>query len=663
MGLFGVQLFYLLFLNKPNIKYHSPDKISNNCGGDKMKKLSLILMLISIICMLLSGIVSAEVYTTGSAKGYEGCIHIIGTRSGFPMEYYNEDTKDFEGVLPDLLREISQKSNIAFAYINGGDNEEAKDENSDAELISVITTETSVLNSENFIKLLSYETSEGVKYVGFSFTDNAQEGFIEKFEHAASQISQVKIDGLIIKHSDSREIVSAVPRVLVGIVLALLTVVVLFLFVKFNKAKREGREAQTTDEETGLGNLAYFKHRFEDTIDNFSRSLFYVAYIILDNNYLRSYHGDKMFSDCLKYTADTLSEYTSETEFAARISESGFSLVFVGVNEEMAQRKLEEIMKKLNDYVQVSEKDQKLVFHAALYNLQKFDTDSEMVLFNIRKNCNRIIGTDKQIVLCSVHSMNKIQEEKRIAESIQKGLEDEEFKLYLQFIIDAKTGKAVSAEALSRWEHREKGLLFPGEYIQIMERSGLISRFDIYMFERVVRQLAKWKDTEFSHLAISCNFTRITISEEGFIPKIKEILKKYDIDRTKIRIEITEDAIEKNIENALTNIAECKKLGFSIALDDLGSGYTSLVNLCDYPIDVVKIDRSILLKADNERGKALFEGIVELSHKLGLKVTCEGVETEEQDAFVKKTGCDYIQGFLYCKPMSEEEYSFGLEEK
>ena len=171
----------------------------------------------------------------------------------------------------------------------------------------------------------------------------------------------------------------------------------------------------------------------------------------------------------------------------------------------------------------------------------------------------------------------------------------------------------------------------------------------------VCRQLEKWNGTKFSDLVISCNFTRITISEDDFISNIKSISDKYKFNKQNLCIEITEDAIEKNSEKALKNIEECKKLGFHIALDDLGSGYTSLINLCHYPVDIVKIDNSILNSADDERGRLLFEGLVDISHKLQLKVICEGVETPAQNEFVTAAGCDYIQGFYYYRPMPEEE--------
>ena len=245
--------------------------------------------------------------------------------------------------------------------------------------------------------------------------------------------------------------------------------------------------------------------------------------------------------------------------------------------------------------------------------------------------------------------------ERKLLKNIKKGFENQEFKMYLQFIVDSKQGKIASAETLSRWENTAGELVFPGEYIGIMEKSGLITRFDYYMFEMVCKKLSQWKDSEFRDVTLSCNLTRITISEKDFVQKIKEISDKYDFDRSKLLIEITEDSIEKNLIVAMLNIIEIKKLGFRIALDDFGSGYTSLVSLCEYPIDVVKIDRQILLLAGTEKGKKLFMGIVSLAHYLNLKVVCEGVETEEQSKLVTENECDYIQGWYYSKALPEKK--------
>lgn len=243
--------------------------------------------------------------------------------------------------------------------------------------------------------------------------------------------------------------------------------------------------------------------------------------------------------------------------------------------------------------------------------------------------------------------------EKILINKIRYGLKNKEFKMHLQFIVDNKTKRIVSSEALSRWETSEGEVVMPGKYIGLMEKSGLIIKFDYYMFEMVCDKLSKWGDTDFKEITISCNFTRITISEKDFVAKIKDIAERYEFDRSKLIMEITEDAIEKNLDVARDNIIKAKELGFRIALDDIGSGYTSLISLGEYPIDIVKIDREVLLLSEKESGKKLFLGIISLIHNLNLKVVCEGVETEEQNTLVSESDCDYIQGWYYSKALPE----------
>lgn len=245
--------------------------------------------------------------------------------------------------------------------------------------------------------------------------------------------------------------------------------------------------------------------------------------------------------------------------------------------------------------------------------------------------------------------------ERELLKKIKTGFANGEFEMYLQLIVSNKTKEIVSAEALSRWVNSAGEVIAPREYIGFMERTGLIAMLDYYMFEKACEKLAEWKNNEFAGLTLSCNFTRITISDRNFVERIKEISDKYDFEKKKLLIEITEDSIEKNLEVAMNNIRRVKELGFRIALDDIGGGYTSLTNLCEYPIDVVKIDRAVLLHTNVERGRKLFLGMISLAHYLNLTVVCEGVETEEQNTFVTESDCDYIQGWYYSKALPAEE--------
>ena len=248
----------------------------------------------------------------------------------------------------------------------------------------------------------------------------------------------------------------------------------------------------------------------------------------------------------------------------------------------------------------------------------------------------------------------KMVDKKALLKKMEKGLKEGEFKMYLQFIVDSQTQKLASAEALSRWEC-EGELVPPGAYIDLMEESGLIVQLDYYMFEKACAKLSAWTGSAFEDIILSSNFSRVTISQKDFVERIREIADKYAFDRSKLLLEITEDSMEQNLAVATHNMLKVKEFGFLIALDDIGSGYTSLIKLCEYPIDIVKIDRSILLKAKEERGKKLFWGIISLAHYLNLLVVCEGVETAEQNTVATQGACDYIQGWYYSKALPEQQ--------
>ena len=616
-----------------------------------MKKIIMLFLAMLAFCVQP---VFAEVITMQNTQGYADYLYAAGNPDNYPIEYYDNDAKAYKGVIPDLLSRISEQSGLNFVYINGNKNDRFEmGENLQVDIVSSLDGNTSY--GKDFLELISYEKNGKTIKTGLIFTTIANDAEIAAIKTALNEISPDERNGIYLSYA-SQTSKTGYKWLICALSLSfILLAFVVFLFFKIKRIRKENEVDKMTDAETGMGNLQFFKYHFRYTIGDISRNLYHVAYIILDSSYLRSYHGDSSFDEVLKYTASVLSEYTGDREIDARITENGFALAYQSTNDEDAKKRLKEVMDKLNSFGGVKDKSNKLVFHAAAYHLAQTDRNCEILLFNLRKNCNRIFGTDKQIMYCDTRSMNMVQEEKKITESILKGFENNEFKMYLQFIVDNKTKKIVSAEALSRWDSSEKGLIGPGKYIENMEHSGLISRHDFHMFELACRQLEKWKGTEFENIALSCNFTRITLSEENLIDKLLMISNGYSFDKSKIAIEITEDAIEKDRETATKNVVRAKELGFKIYLDDMGSGYTSLANLCDYPIDVVKIDRDILLKTELENGKKLFAGIIALAHNMEIKVICEGVETKEQNALVSTSDCDYVQGWYYSKALPLEE--------
>lgn len=612
--------------------------------------------IVCIIALYTSQSVFANVSTSTGTDAAGSAIYVAGNPDFYPIEYYNNETEQYEGVMPRMLRDISERTGIDFVYLHTADTTQAElAENLQAEIVSAYVTDGGEGYAKDKITALSYLYKGKTMNIGWAFTEITDQSLVETIKSETAKITEEEITGYFVAESQS------VPQDKRGIVYAsvlcciLLAVLIVLALLKLKSAKRLILENQTIDADTGIGNLVYFEHCFDSMISDLSRSLYYIAYIIIDSNYLQVYHSESTFMDAVKYTAGVLRSYVKHNEIAARITENGFAFAFQRTNTAEAKQMIEEITAKLNLYIEAEDSDSRPFFHAAVYNLKQTDRNCELLLFNLRKTCSKLIGTENQLVLCDEGMMNSALEEKQLLESISNGFKNREFKMYLQFIVDNKTKQIVSAEALSRWDNADKGIVSPGKYIASMESSGLITKLDYHMFEMTCRQLHKWKDTRLGAVTISCNFTRITISEDDFVENIKEIASRYIFNKSQLIIEITEDAIEKNRANAMDNVRKCKEMGFKIALDDMGTGYTSLINLCEYPIDIVKIDRDILLKTDKKNGRDLFFGIIALAHSLNLKVVCEGVETEQQDALVHDSECDYVQGWYYSRVFPERE--------
>ncbi len=611
--------------------------------------------LVYIAALQLCFSVGADVITTGNPQKNNNAVFVAGNMDLYPIEYYNDSTGDFEGVFPEIYKEISGRTglDIVYVYDEKMPQYQAAVQYS-CDLVSAFITDSETFLAEDSVTVFSYNVDGKIVNLGVAFTENCDPDTAIVLKNELMKVTAEDINGHLVmslRQKDNHRFFDVTL-----ILLCVIFCVILVATIEINRrmTKKRMHHERMFDAETGIGNLVYFEHRFNNIPDNL-RSTYYAAYIILDSNYMQLHYGEVNFTDTLKYTATTLLACTEDNGFAARITDNGFAVAFSSQDLKQAEDFITDVFEKLCLFVVSDDNKQEPFFRMAVYNLNASDRSCEFTLFNLRKNCNKLMGKDRYIAFCDEKMMNRAVEERILLEKIENGLNNREFKLYLQFVVDSKSGNIVSSEALSRWESPESGILSPGHYIEAMESTGLITDFDYYMLEKVCMQLHKWKDTEFEDISISCNFTRITLSDPGFIDKVKEIINKYVFSPSKLIVEITEDAIERNRDIVTNNLLECKKLGFGIALDDMGSGYTSLINMCEYPIDIVKIDRDILLNTDKQRGKDLFFGIVALSHSLNLKVVCEGVETSEQNDFVTKSNCDFIQGWFYSKAVSESE--------
>ena len=238
----------------------------------------------------------------------------------------------------------------------------------------------------------------------------------------------------------------------------------------------------------------------------------------------------------------------------------------------------------------------------------------------------------------------------------EKAFEEKQFCVYYQPQYNYMSGRIVGAEALVRWIHPEYGMQSPGDFIPVFEENGLITRLDLYVFEEICSFISRCRGTKIKTVPISFNVSRYDVINGDFIERIEEIRKKYDIPVTNLRAEITESSMIGGNDHMVKIVHEFQSLGYVVEMDDFGSGYSSLNVLKDIEVDIIKLDMAFMRGNLTKRGGIIISSIIRMANWLGTPVIAEGVETPEQAEYLKSIGCIYIQGFLFSKPVPENEY-------
>lgn len=619
------------------------------------------MLMISMLVMLLLPVkASAQVTYTEEPTGEADTIYVAGNPDLFPMESYNKESGAYEGIIPEVLEIVSEETGINFTYVSAGT------ENKQAELaknkqVEILTGYVDTLQAEEYLSdkvTVMTVTMDGEPVeIRLAFTKIASEKLIRSVKDAIHKIPEKEWTDLAVQYTmnlgNGKE--ESSYMMIITVLLILSIIVILVQAVILRRKSQMQKEDAFTDPVTGIGNKKYLEDGYNLNVSEKTRNLYYVAYLAFDYNYTQEYLGEKETENILRYAANILTQNLGDADFAARLDAGNFAFVYQCGNAIDAENRLVHIVDMLNRYQELYDKKDKIVFHAGAYALTEGDWTCETALYNANQAWQ--CAVEEQIACCfsSVRMRSRKREENLIKMQTSEAIDRGEFLPYIQFMVDRSGTKICGAEMLVRWQHPTEGLLMPSRFIDIMNRNGSIIQLDYYMFGKACEQLQRWRERGRADLFLTWNATRTTLSEEKFLEKIREIAGKYEFDHSRMVIELTENELEDNKENSLRNIDGCRNMGFKIAIDDLGSGYSSFMNLCEYPIDYVKIDREIMVKSIiEERGWVLFSGIIEIAHRMGMLVICEGVE-EEHDEAVKKAGCDLMQGWKYYHALPQIE--------
>jgi diguanylate cyclase (GGDEF)-like protein/PAS domain S-box-containing protein len=264
------------------------------------------------------------------------------------------------------------------------------------------------------------------------------------------------------------------------------------------------------------------------------------------------------------------------------------------------------------------------------------------------RNTVRIFDPQMQV---SINARAALQSE------LRKALDNQEFQLHFQMQVD-NTGGPLGVEALIRWQHPERDMIFPEKFIPLAEETGLILPIGQWVLETACVQLKKWKSNEITrHLTISVNVSARQFRQIDFVSYVHAAVKRHNINPKLLKIELTEGMLLENIEETIATMKSLKETGVTFSLDDFGTGYSSLQYIKHLPLDQLKIDQSFIRDlATNSCDRAIVRTIVAMAQSLNLKIIAEGVETEEQRQILFNSGCTNYQGYLFCKPMPVEQF-------
>jgi diguanylate cyclase (GGDEF)-like protein/PAS domain S-box-containing protein len=240
---------------------------------------------------------------------------------------------------------------------------------------------------------------------------------------------------------------------------------------------------------------------------------------------------------------------------------------------------------------------------------------------------------------------------------LRRAIEREEFELYYQPKLCIRTGRLSGTEALIRWRSSNRGLICPADFIPIAEDSGLIVSLGEWVLDEALRQVAQWQREQALSIAVAVNVSPAQLGLQRPMEWIMAALRRHDLPPAMLEIEMTESAVMQEVDSVVGGLRELARQGVRIAVDDFGTGHSNLSRLGQFPIASIKIDRSLVTSiATQPKDAAIVRAAIEIAHTLGAQVVAEGVETTQQLAILRMSGCDFLQGYLLCKPLPADSF-------
>lgn len=375
-------------------------------------------------------------------------------------------------------------------------------------------------------------------------------------------------------------------------------------------------------------------------------------------------YGFELGDQVLKQVASSLQESLQAGELFCRSGADVFLLLLQCPRRETLGKRVEELVERAGRFCRAGKECLPMSLTCGIYVI-----DEDVPFYIMMDRANLALASAKRSagLSCAFYDKSHLRQivtEKRIESSMEQALENGDFKLYLQPKCCFKTGRIRSAEALVRWKHPSQGLIPPDWFIPVFEKNGFVLKLDMFMLKETLALLKRWKGDGRRLIPVGVNFSRLHLADANFVQTLSEEADRFGVDHALLEVELTESVVFGNEERMKQVIDQLHSHGFSVAMDDFGSGYSSLNVLKNLCFDCVKLDKEFLARGEgNPRMRQIISGAVKMIKSLGSRVVAEGVETQEQADFLHAIGCDLAQGYLFSRPLPVEDFERRLNDE
>ncbi len=411
------------------------------------------------------------------------------------------------------------------------------------------------------------------------------------------------------------------------------------------------------DEITGGKNLNYFKEFVGETLYKYQGMPFLVHRFDVSNfRYINEAYGHVRADQLLKIIIEEAGTVFYSKELCVRMNADQFVMLTRNTQD------LSERFFVFTDKVNARALDigirYPIKFKRGVYQVRDKEYDVSLIIDKANAARKNLTGEEKDsVAYYSDQMVNDMRKVDKIESEMEAALFNNEFQMYIQPKWDIKEDKLYGGEALVRWIKEDGSMIYPSEFVPVFEKNGFVEQLDIHMLEMACQLIRDQLNAGNPIYPISVNQSRMLLHNPAYIGRISEILKKYDIPKGYIELEITETVFFTDRDKMISILNELKAKEILLSMDDFGSGYSSLNMLKDFPFDVLKIDKEFFSESiTSESSTWILRKIIEMAEGLGIRVICEGVETKEQVEMLQQIGCRYVQGYYYSKPIPAKEF-------